>query len=154
MTPIIEVEGALKPELIVDFQFSKSVSEIYKAWSDAELFGKWFCPTGFEVTVCEVKFEIGGYFRVHMQAPDGLIHPTKGEYVSFIENESIVYKDSWDDERPNNEQITSQVIFKSNDKGCLIELYACFPSEEKRQEILGYGVADGWRMFFNNLEKL
>jgi uncharacterized protein YndB with AHSA1/START domain len=154
MQEIIEIEGSLKAELIVDFQFSKKVEEIYKAWTNADLFQKWFCPTGFEVTVCEVNLEVGNCFRVHMKAPDGMIHPTKGEYVSFVENESIVYKDSWDDERTNNEQITTQVLFLNEANQCKIELYACFPSEAKRQEILGYGVADGWRMFFRNLENL
>ena len=117
-----------------------------------EVFQKWFCPTGFTVALVELIPKDGGYFRVHMQSPEGEIYPTRGEYILLDKPNRIVYKDSWDDDRENNEPMVAEIVFESNGDKTLMKLYTSFATEQQKESVLASGVVDGWKMFFNNLK--
>ena len=96
----------------------------------------------------------GGHFTIHMQSPEGEIYPTKGEYILLEEPNRIVYKDSWDDDRDNNEPVIAEVIFDTIGEKTQIKLYSSFASEKQKEETLKSGIIDGWKMFFQNLNNV
>ena len=98
--------------------------------------------------------EQNGHFAIHMKSPEGEIYPTKGEYILLEKPERIVYKDSWDDDRENNEPITTEVRFETFGTKTRIKLYSSFANEKQKDETLKSGNIDGWKMFFENLNTI
>ena len=151
---LFKIQNHLDPTLILDFKIEADCSTVYNAWTDLEIFKKWFCPTGFTVALAEMNVAIGGYFKIHMQSPEGEIYPTKGEYILLDKPNRIVYKDSWDDQRENNEPIVAEIIFEPHSNGTLLKIYSSFATKEQKENVLNSGIVEGWKMFFNNLNTL
>ena len=151
MNNLFQIKNNLEPELILAFKIDAEKSKVYDAWTQLETFKKWFLPTGFTIAKAELNAVEGGFFRVHMQSPEGEIYPTKGEYILLEKPNRIVYKDSWDDDRANNEAVISEVLFEANGNTTTLKLYASFATEKQKEETLASGIVDGWKMFLNNL---
>lgn len=154
MENVYKTKNYLDPILVLEFDIEADKEQVYKAWTDIELFKQWFCPAGFSIALSEMTAEAGGYFRIHMQSPDGVIYPTKGEYILLEKPNRIVYKDSWDDDRESNEPAIAEIQFESVGGKTKIKLYSSFANEKLKEETLASGVADGWKMFLNNLTTL
>ncbi len=144
----------LDPYLVVEYEIDARKDAVYKAWTDIEIFQKWFCPTGFSIARVEMNVQVGGNFRVHMKSPEGDIFPTKGEYILLEEPNRIVYGDSWDDDREANEPTIVEILFVTQGEKTLMKLYTSFASEEQKVSVLNSGIIDGWKMFFENLNNV
>jgi len=153
MKNLYKIRNYLDPILVLEFEIDADIKSVYNSWIDLEIFQKWFCPTGFSIARAEIVPKSGGYFRIHMKSPEGEIYPTKGEYILFDEPNRIVYKDSWDDDREDNEPVTTEVVFESIGAKTKIKLYSSFATVNQKEKILSQDVIAGWKMFFNNLNK-
>ena len=154
MIKLYSAENYLEPTLIVEFEIEADKNAVYNAWIDLETFQKWFCPTGFSIAKAELLPKVGGHFTIHMKSLEGEIYPTKGEYILLEKPNRIVYKDSWDDDRDNNEPVIAEVRFGTYGKNTLIKLYSSFVSEKQKEETMKSGIIDGWKMFFENLNNV
>jgi uncharacterized protein YndB with AHSA1/START domain/DNA-binding transcriptional ArsR family regulator len=67
------------------------VAEVWRAWTDAELFAAWFAPDHFTVPACELDPRPGGAIRLVLAAPDGTAYPMEGEYDAVEEPHRISY---------------------------------------------------------------
>ena len=150
---LIKLKFLSEQELIFTHILNAAPEQVYEAWTDSGHLSQWFRPPGFEVTLCEVVPEAGGYFRVHMKAPDGDISPTRGDYVELKPGRSILYKDSWDDDRENNAPVLSMITFEPDLAGTKLSAYSAFESDAQRDAILGSGIKEGWMMFMDNLSQ-
>ncbi len=144
----------LEPVLVLDYVINADKASVYKAWTDLEIFQKWFCPTGFTVAKAEMISEAGGYFRIHMKSPEGQIYPTKGEYILLEKPDRIVYKDSWDDDRADNDPVVSEVVFETIGSKTKVELHASFLTENQKEKAINQEIIDGWKMFLTNLNNV
>ncbi|UQD55139.1 SRPBCC domain-containing protein [Flavobacterium sp. K5-23] len=151
MKELFKTENYLEPMLLLDYKIDANCNTVYDAWTDLEVFKKWFCPTGFSVALAEMDLKVGGYFRVHMKSPEGEIYPTKGEYLLLDKPNRLVYKDSWDDNRENNEPTVVEIVFEPLGNKTLIKIYSSFATEKQKKNVLSSGIVDGWKMFFKNL---
>lgn len=154
MSKLYKTQNYLAPDLVVEHDIDSDNISVYDAWTELELFQKWFYPTGFTIAKAEMMPEVGGYFKIHMKAPDGKIYPTIGEYILLEKPHRIVYRDSWDDEREDNDPVITEVVFEEHGTNTKLKLYSSFATEEQKENILSSGVIDGWKMFFENLNKL
>ena len=154
MSKLYCTENYLEPILLVEFDIDAPQTDVYNAWTTIETFRKWFCPTGFSITKAEMRAEVGGFFSIHMKSPEGEIYPTKGEYLLLEKPNRIVYKDSWDDERENNEPVTAEIIFETLGTKTRMKLYSSFANEKQKVDTLKSGIVDGWKMFFENLNNV
>ena len=64
---------------------------VFEAWTDPRHVAQWWGPPGFDSPLCEMDLRTGGLFRIHLRAPDGVIHPCRGVFRELIEPERIVY---------------------------------------------------------------
>lgn len=151
MSELYKTDNYLEPIKILDYDIDADIASTYNAWVDIEIFKEWFCPSGFTIAKAELTPKIGGHFTIHMKSPEGTIYPTKGEYILLQESVRIVYKDSWDDGRENNEPITTEIRFETLGTKTRINIYSSFANEKQKVETLNFGIIDGWKMFFNNL---
>ena len=143
-----------EPTTTLKHVISAPPQAVFRAWTEPTLLARWFLPTGFTNDRCEVDLRPGGEFRVHMKAPDGQIYPTQGRYLQINAPDSIAYIDTWDDDREDNPPVQVTVAFEALDGGTQLELTSRFTSEAHRDRVLAQGVADGWEMFFRNLDEL
>ncbi|MGO4821243.1 MULTISPECIES: SRPBCC family protein [unclassified Flavobacterium] len=144
----------LDPILLLEYKIHAKPDIVYDAWTNLEVFQKWFCPTGFSVAIAEMDLKVGGYFRIHMKSPEDQIYPTKGEYLVLEKPNRIVYKDSWDDNRENNEPTVAEIIFEAAADQTVMKLYYSFATKEQKETMLSSGIEQGWKMFLDNLKEL
>lgn len=154
MADLFKSAKHLEPFLVLEYAIDADKESVFNAWTDIELFQKWFCPTGFSIAKVEMLPEAGGFFTVHMKSPEGQIYPTKGEYILLEKPNRIVYKDSWDDDRKNNEPILTEVQFEQKNKQTILKLFSSFNTTKQKETVMNSGVAAGWKMFFQNLNSL
>lgn len=67
---------------------------VWKAWTDPDIFARWFGPRGFTTPVCELDVRPGGAMRVHMRGPDGTVYPMTGVSIEVVEPERLVFLDA------------------------------------------------------------
>ena len=154
MNKFYKTDNYLEPMLILDYEIDANCNSVYNAWTDLKIFQKWFCPTGFSVALAEMDLKAAGYFRIHMKSPEGEIYPTKGEYILLDRPNRIVYRDSWDDNRENNEPTIVEIIFEPLGHKTLMKIYSSFATEKQKDNVLSSGIVDGWKMFFENLNRV
>ena len=65
---------------------------VWKAWTDPTLLARWWGPKGFTNPVCEADVRVGGKILIHMQAPDGTVHPMTGTFDEIAEPECLVFR--------------------------------------------------------------
>lgn len=147
-------ETPTEPDLTFSRIFNAPRELVFQAWTNPNLLEQWFCPTGFSVDFCEVNAQPGGFFRIHMRSPEGIIYPTKGEYREIVPPVRLVYLDTWDDDRAHNPEVQTIVTFEEEGNKTHVTLYSIFSSEQHRNEVLSQGAKDGWKMFLDNLEKV
>jgi len=81
--------------------------KVWQAWTDPELFKKWWGPKGFTAPVAEIDLRVGGKILAAMEGgPDmgefaGQRYYSTGTYKEIVPMEKIVVTDSFSDEHGN-----------------------------------------------------
>jgi uncharacterized protein YndB with AHSA1/START domain len=65
---------------------------VWKAWTDPAMLARWWGPHGFTNPRCEADVRVGGNILIHMQAPDGTVHPMTGTFDEVAEPECLVFR--------------------------------------------------------------
>ncbi len=63
---------------------------VWRAWTEAEHFARWYGPDGFTVPECEIDFRVGGSYSLTMHSPDGWEVKNTGVYREIVPNERFV----------------------------------------------------------------
>ena len=71
--------------------FDAPRKQVFKSWTDPQLFAQWYRPRVFTNPVCELDPRPGGKFRLHMRSPDGMIFPMTGIFNEVVVPERIVF---------------------------------------------------------------
>ena len=90
--------------IVIERIFDAPIALIWKMWTQAEHFKKWYGPKGVSVPVAEIDARVGGKRRVcmEMQTPDGSRKMwTAGEHRVVVPNQRLVYSESPADEKGN-----------------------------------------------------
>jgi uncharacterized protein YndB with AHSA1/START domain len=93
-----------KDVLVIERVFDAPRELVWKAWTDPEMYAKWWGPRGFTGTVRELDVRVGGRFLGAMTSPDfneGRPIWSTGVYQEVIPLERIVSTDSFADENGN-----------------------------------------------------
>jgi uncharacterized protein YndB with AHSA1/START domain len=65
---------------------------VWKAWTEPTMLARWWGPKGFTNPVCEADVRVGGKILIHMQAPDGTVHPMTGTFDEVAEPECLIFR--------------------------------------------------------------
>ncbi len=94
-----------KNEVVITKVFDAPREIVWKAWSDPEMFKKWWGPQGFTCPAAKIDFKVGGKYHVAMHGPAGTEFDkdlwSTGTFKEIIPMEKIVYTDSFADEEGN-----------------------------------------------------
>jgi len=93
-------------------------ARVYKAFTDATAFPKWYPPYGFTCQVDEFEAKVGG--RMHMSFTNfstGSSHSFGGVFRELVPDERIVYTDAFDDQKNMPGEMLTTVELKKTSVG-------------------------------------
>ena len=127
-------------ELVITRTFDAPPSIVFRAWSQAELFRRWWVPKsvpgGVSLVSCEMDVRTGGTYRLEFGAggPDTMAF--YGKYLEVVPNERIV----WTNDEGEEGAITT-VTFEDLGGKTLLSFHEIYPSREALEEALQGGAA-------------
>ncbi len=90
-----------KDELTIKRIFDAPRELVWKAWTDPDLFKRWWGPKNFTAPVAKIDLRVGGKYLYCMRGPDGKDYWSTGVYREIVPKERIVCTDSFADEKSN-----------------------------------------------------
>ena len=91
MTAPAQTKVFAEREITITRVFDAPRAVVFEAWIDPAQLREWWGPKGFTNPVCEIDPRVGGAIRIHMRAPDGNVHPMKGEVREIVPPERLVF---------------------------------------------------------------
>lgn len=126
-------------ELVVTRTFNAPPSMVYRAWSQPELFQRWWVPKsapGVSLVSCQMDVRTGGRYRLEFGAGGSDTMAFYGKYLEVVSNERIV----WTNDEGEEGAITT-VTFKDEGGRTLLTFHEVYPSKEALEEALQSGAA-------------
>src|SRR4051812_5255603 len=121
-------------ELVVTRTFNASPSTVYKAWSEPELFRRWWVPKsvpGISLVSCTMDVRTGGKYRLEFGTGGSDTMAFYGKYLEVVPNERIV----WTNDEGEEGAVTT-VTFEEQGGKTLLHFHEVYPSEEALEEAL------------------
>lgn len=121
-------------ELEVTRIFNAPASTVFKAWSEPELFQRWWVPksaTGVLLVSCRMDVRTGGKYRLEFGAGGSETMAFYGKYLEVVSNERIV----WTNDEGEEGAVTT-VTFDDQDGKMLLTFHEIYPSTEALEEAL------------------
>ena len=88
-------------ELVIERVFDAPRELVWKAWTEPEMFMRWWGPTGYTTPACKIDLRVGGTYLNCMRSPEGQDYWSTGVYQEIVPLERIVATDSFADEQGN-----------------------------------------------------
>lgn len=158
MTASAAGSHATKPtivEVTLTRQLKAPRALVWKAWTDPAMLARWWGPHGFTNPRCEIDPRVGGKIYIHMQAPDGFVHPMSGSIREVEHERRLVFLAVAEDHdgKPLLESLTT-VTFEDSDGGTKLAVHARGTSIQPiGAEMLG-GMNEGWNQSLERLTTL
>lgn len=111
---------------------------VFRAWSDADIFRRWWIPEGAPITLvgCDMDVRTGGTYRLEFAAGDQTM-AFYGKYLDVVRNERIV----WTNDEGEDGGVTT-VTFEEQDGKTLLTYREAYPTPEALEEAMA-GSAQG-----------
>jgi len=138
-------------ELVVTRRFNAPAHIVFEAWSNPELFKRWWVPksAGLTLLSCDMDVRTGGTYRLVFRHPMS-DQPMAffGTYQDVTPNERIV----WTNEESDQGAVTT-VTFEENAGETLVTLHERYPTKAALDEALA-GSAEALPEQFAQLDEL
>jgi uncharacterized protein YndB with AHSA1/START domain len=147
----ISVERKGDRELVVTRIFDAPPRIVFRAWSQPELFRRWWMPksvSGVSLVSCDMDVRTGGKYRLEFAAADSGSMAFYGKYLEVVPDERIV----WTNDEGEEGAITT-VTFEDQGGRTLLTFHEAYPSREALEEAL-VGSAAGLPEQLDQLDEL
>lgn len=144
------VERKSDRELIVTRVFDAPPGTVFKAWSQPDLFRRWWVPksvAGVALLACEMDVRTGGKYRLEFGF-GGDTMAFYGKYLDVVPNERIV----WTNDEGEEGAVTT-VTFQEHGGKTLLTFHELYPTREALEEALT-GSAAGLPEQLDQLDEL
>ena len=151
MTNRTSVERNGDRELVVTRIFNAPPSIVYRAWSEPDLFLRWWMPksvTGVSLLACDMDVRTGGKYRLEFGAEGSGSMAFYGKYLDVVPNERIV----WTNDEGEEGAVTT-VTFEEQGGKTLLTFHELYPTKEALDEAMT-GSAAGLPEQLDQLEEL
>jgi len=142
-----KVERRSDRELVVTRTFDAPARLVFEAWSNPELFKRWWVPESMDMTLesCEMDVRTGGTYRLGFG--DGM--DFFGRYIEVTPHSRIV----WTNEEGGENGSVTTVTFEERAGRTLLVMSELHPSKEAL-DAAGTGAADAMLETFAQLDEL
>ena len=128
------VERTGDRELVATRIFDAPPGTVFKAWSQAELFQRWWVPksaSGIRLVSCDMDVRTGGKYRLEFgtDGPDTMTF--HGKYLEVVQNARLV----WTNDEGEEGAITT-VTFEDRDGQTLLTFHELYPTAEALDDAL------------------
>jgi uncharacterized protein YndB with AHSA1/START domain len=133
------VERRGERELVVTRLFDAPPSTVFRAWSQPEIFRRWWVPksvTGIALIGCDMDVRTGGKYRLEFATGSGDTMAFHGKYLDVVPNQRMVWTNDEDEEGA----ITT-VTFTAEGGRTLLVFHELYPTSEALEEALQSGAA-------------
>jgi uncharacterized protein YndB with AHSA1/START domain len=138
-------------ELVVTRTFNAPPSTVYRAWTQPELFQRWWMPKsvpGVSLVACDMDVRTGGKYRLEFGTGGSDTMAFFGKYLEVVPNERIV----WTNDEGEEGAVTT-VTFEDLGGKTLLRFHEVYPSKEALEEAL-QGSAAGLPEQLEQLDEL
>jgi uncharacterized protein YndB with AHSA1/START domain len=128
------IERKSDRELVVTRTFDAPPELVFKAWSQADLFRRWWMPksvTGVSLVACEMDVRTGGKYRLEFGTSGSDTMAFYGKYLDVVPNERIV----WTNDEGEEGAVTT-VTFAEEGGKTLLTFHEIYPSKEALDEAM------------------
>ena len=141
------VERKSDRELVVTRTFDGPARLVFEAWSNPELFKRWWVPKSMGMTLrsCEMDVRTGGTYRLGFG--DGM--DFFGRYIEVTPPSRIV----WTNEEAGENGSVTTVTFEERGGKTLLVMSEVYPSKDAL-DAAGTGAADAMHETFSQLDEL
>mgnify|MGYP001124222654 CR=1 FL=1 len=141
-----KVEQTSDREVVVTRTFDAPARLVFQAWSDPELFRRWWVPKSMGMTLhdCEMDVRTGGTYRLNFGGDMDFY----GRYLEVTPPELIV----WTNEEGSEDGSVTTIAFTETDGTTTVVVTERFPSKEAMEA--DGGAADAMHETFAQLDEL
>ena len=143
------VERKSDRELVVTRTFDAPPPIVFRAWSQPDLFRRWWVPKGAGISLisCDLDVRTGGKYRLEFGAGEDTM-AFYGKYLDVVPNERIV----WTNDEGEEGAVTT-VRFEDQGGKTLLTFHELYPSTEALEEAMA-GSAAGLPTQLDQLDEL
>jgi uncharacterized protein YndB with AHSA1/START domain len=120
--------------------FDATADLVFDALTKPELLRRWYAPTEWSLTSCEVDLRVGGKWRFELRRPDGRVVVQLGVYREISPPHRLVNSESWEDWDPGECLVTSELVERAG--STTLTSTILFPTPEARDVVLNGGLKD------------
>ncbi len=155
-----------KKSLIVERSFRASQHNLWRAYTEKELFEQWFAPQGWTVTTKKFDFVEGGENIYVMRCEDkaqgewyGQVSAGKMVFSNIHPEDSYEYEDFFTDEAGVvNESLpgskSSVQLSEQSDGSTLLRVTTSYATADALQQVIEMGMEEGYGQTLDKLEQI
>jgi uncharacterized protein YndB with AHSA1/START domain len=128
------VERKADRELVATRVFDVRPSAVYRAWSQSDLFQRWWVPKsvpGLSLESCDLDVRPGGTYRLEFGMAGSATTAFHGKYIEVVPNQRIVWTNDEDDDGA-----VTTVVFEDQAGKTLLRYHEVYPSSVALEEAL------------------
>jgi uncharacterized protein YndB with AHSA1/START domain len=121
-------------ELVITRLFDAPRSLVFRAWSQPELFKRWWMPksaSGVSLVSCDMDVRTGGKYRLAFSTASAVTMEFFGKYLDVVPDARIV----WTNDEGEQGAITT-VTFEDQGAKTLVTFHEAYPSKAALEEAL------------------
>jgi uncharacterized protein YndB with AHSA1/START domain len=147
-----EAERTSERELVVTRTINGPARIVFEAWTNPELFKRWWVPKSFPVTMssCELDVRTGGKYRLVFQADATTSMAFFGKYLEVTPHARIV----WTNDEGDEEGAVTTVTFEEKAGQTLLVVHDLYPSKEALDAAIDSGSTGGMPEQLGQLDEL
>ena len=138
-------------EVVVTRTFDAPARLVFEAWSDPELFRKWWVPRSMGMTLrsCEMDVRTGGKYRLVFGDDPANPMAFFGTYLEVVPDKRIV----WSNEESGDAGSVTTVTFEERNGQTLLVMSELYPTKEAL-DAAGIGAQEATHETFGQLDEL
>lgn len=125
---------------------------VFDALTKPELLRRWYGPTGWTLSVCEIDLRVGGAWRFVVRRPDGKAIGQLGIYREIESPQRIVNTEAWEDWDAGECLVTT--LLTENEGWTTLQSTILFPSKEVRDTVVKAGLEHGASESYDKLAEV
>lgn len=152
MTGTLTVSMPNDLEVVLTRTFDAPPDLVFDALTKPELLKRWYGPTGWTLTLCEIDLKPGGRWHFVVRRPDGKQIGQLGVYRELVRGSRIVNTESWEDWDAGETLVTT--VLTGHGATTTYRSTIRFPSKEVRDTVVKNGLERGATDSYNKLAEL